>query len=43
MQFQTLIFVIFANRANIRVVRKILENLVYLRYSHKTLYDFEFL
>ena len=42
-QFQTLIFVIFANRANVRIVRKILENLVYLQYSRKTLYYFEFL
>ena len=37
-QFLTLIFVFFANRANVHVVRKILENLVYLQYSRKTLY-----
>ena len=42
-QFQTLIFVIFANRANVRVVCKILENLMYLQYSRKTLYYFGFL
>ena len=42
-QFQTLIFVIFANRANVRVARKNSGNLVYLQYSHKTLYYFEFL
>ena len=39
-QFQTLIFVIFANRVNICIVCKIL---VYLQYSRKTLYYFEFL
>ena len=42
-QFQTLIFVIFANRANVRVVHKNSGNLVYLQYSRKTLYYFEFL
>ena len=42
-QFQTLIFVISANRAIVRIVRKNSGNLVYLKYSHKTLYYFEFL
>ena len=42
-QFQTLIIVIFANRVNVHVVRKNSGNLVYLQYSRKTLYYFEFL
>ena len=42
-QFQTLIFVIFVNRANVRVAHKNSGNLVYLQYSRETLYYFEFL